>query len=125
MNAREALSATLKVSRQRVCRLLREVRGKYPDGVEHREVKTERDFPRISQHLSVFRANVSRLADDIQDEDRARLLEPTGPKILRGYTPRPRPQTAIIARAAQAMYEKRAERERLEFARAVVKRRRA
>jgi hypothetical protein len=48
------------------------------------------------------------LADQIQAEDRLRLLEPTSlPKNLRGWSPRPRPQTAIIARAAQRKYERR------------------
>lgn len=53
------------------------------------------------------------LADRIQAEDRLRLLEPTSlPKVLRGWEPRARPQTAIIAYAAQRAYERRMARER-------------
>jgi hypothetical protein len=49
---------------------------------------------------------LAQLAETIQAEDRLRLLEPTSlPKILRGWSPRP--QTAIIARAAQRKYERR------------------
>lgn len=48
------------------------------------------------------------LIDQVQADDRQRLLEPTSlPKILRGAPPFRRPQTAIIAYAAQAAYERR------------------
>jgi hypothetical protein len=52
--------------------------------------------------------DLERLADHVQDLDRLRLLEPTSlPKELREWKPRPRPNTAIIAIAAQAAYERR------------------
>lgn len=66
--------------------------------------------------MLAFRADVSRLADQIQDEDRARLLEPVGPKSLRGRNPIRRPQTAIISIAAKAAYERRMVREKFELA---------
>lgn len=48
-----------------------------------------------------------RLADQIMTENQLRLLEPTSlPKVRRGWEPRPRPQTAIIARAAQRKLNK-------------------
>jgi hypothetical protein len=126
MNLSDAASATHRASRQRLSRLVQELRGKYPDGVEHREIRWKQDFPKISEHLSVFRLNVSRLIEEIQNEDRARLLEPIGPKILRGRSSIRRPKTAIIARAAQAAYERRMAREPLEEARrSIATRRRA
>lgn len=52
--------------------------------------------------------SIEQLADRVQDLDKLRLLEPTSlPKQLRGWKPRPRPKTAIIALAAQAAYERR------------------
>lgn len=52
--------------------------------------------------------SVHDLIEQVQDEDRQRLLEPTSlPKILRGGAPYRRPQTAIISIAAQAAYERR------------------
>jgi hypothetical protein len=51
---------------------------------------------------------LARMAAEVQDEDRQRLLEPTSlPKELRGWSPRPRPKTAIIALAAQRLIAKR------------------
>lgn len=41
---------------------------------------------------------LEELADQIQAEDRMRLLEPTSlPKELRGYQRRPRPQTGLLS----------------------------
>lgn len=56
----------------------------------------------------MFHETVDRLVDQIQDQDRLRLLEPTSlPKVLRGYRRRARPQTAIISRAAKGACERR------------------
>lgn len=56
----------------------------------------------------MFHEKVERLADEIRELDRMRLLEPTSlPKVLRGYQRRPRPSTAIISYAAQRAYERR------------------
>ena len=56
----------------------------------------------------MFHEKVERLAEQIRDEDRIRLLEPTSlPKVLRGYQRRPRPATAIISIAAQCAYQRR------------------
>lgn len=52
--------------------------------------------------------SLPQLADQVRAEDRLRLLEPTSlPKRLRGRSSRPRPQTAIIAYAAQRAYQRR------------------
>lgn len=51
--------------------------------------------------------NPERLADQIMTENQLRLLEPASlPKVRRGWDPRPRPQTAIIALAAQRKLSK-------------------
>lgn len=53
-------------------------------------------------------STVENLIESVQGDDRKRLLEPTSlPKVLRGRAPFRRPQTAIIAYAAQAAYERR------------------
>lgn len=83
--------------------------------VEHsrsRPPKSANDtsFKGVSRRLRWSRGTfeIATLADVIQAEDRLRLLEPTSlPKILRGWSPRPRPKTAIIALAARAAYERR------------------
>lgn len=52
--------------------------------------------------------SLHELIEQIQNEDRQRLLEPTSlPKVLRGRAPSRRPKTAIISYAAQAAYERR------------------
>lgn len=48
-------------------------------------------------------AAIERLADEIQAEHALRLGGPTQiPMVPRPFMPRPRPQTAIISRAAQS-----------------------
>lgn len=108
-------------SRQRIGRLLNKLRAKFPNVPR---APSNIGFSKVGQHPSAFLANVSRLVADIQDEDRARLLEPKGPKILRGWNPPPRPQTAIIAYAAQAAYERRMAQEKFEAAMASLSTRR-
>lgn len=67
--------------------------------------KTE---PEVAKPNTQSSWNIESLADEIQAADRMRLLEPTSlPKVLRGHKRRPRPQTAIIAYAAQRAYERR------------------
>lgn len=83
--------------------------------VEHRPVLARKaaNSPVFSEVLRRVRQvrgtlDLEYLADHVQDLDRLRLLEPTSlPKELRGYKRRPRPNTAIIAYAAQAAYERR------------------
>lgn len=96
--------------------------------VEHHPFSRARDaanepefkrFPVEAKKAGLAREtfSVDALAENIQAEDRLRLLEPTSlPKHLRGWSPRARPQTAIIAYAAQRAYERRIARERGETA---------
>jgi hypothetical protein len=116
MEAQEASRLVSRSSAQRLRRLVNEMRVRFPDVPRNEPIPPLREFSKVSQHpaaeLAAFRASVSRLADQIQDEDRARLLEPTGPKILCGRNPIRRPQTAIISIAAQAAYERRMAREK-------------
>lgn len=113
MNAQEAFTAETRAAGQRIRRLMAELRGKFPIVPQCRAPK---EFSKVTQHpssdLLAFRADVSRLADQIQDEDRARLLEPVGPKHLRGRPPIRRAQTAIISIAAQRAYERRMAQEK-------------
>jgi hypothetical protein len=120
MEPQEAMRSVSRSSAQRLRRWVAELRAKVPDVPR---TPTPREFSKISQHPALFRENVSRLVDQIQDEDRARLLEPTGPKVLRGKNPYRRPKTAIISIAAQAAIERRMAREKIKAALAALSRR--
>lgn len=77
--------------------------SKLSDGVESKRINP------FSRRNGMFHTvTVEALADKVQADDRLRLLEPTSlPKQLRGWSPRPRPKTAIISYAAQRAYERR------------------
>ena len=65
-------------------------------------------FKPFRRSVELRSTHIQVLIDEIQAEDRQRLLEPRSlPKVLRGYQRRPRPQTAIISYAAQRAYERR------------------
>ena len=117
LSPQEAVRRVTRSSAQRIRRIVAELRERYKDVPRPPTFREFREFSKVSQHpaaeVARLRENVSRLIDVIQDEDRARLLEPRGPKFLRGRPPIRRPKTAIIALAAKRAYEKRVERERL------------
>jgi hypothetical protein len=51
---------------------------------------------------------VEKLIEEIRDEDRVRLLEPTSlPKELRGFKRRPPPNTALLTRIAFEAFKAR------------------
>lgn len=122
ISAQEAARTVARSSAQRLRRLVNELRARYPNVPR---TPTPREFSNLIQHPALFARETSRLVEQIQDEDRARLLEPVGPKILRGRNPIRRPATAIISIAAQAAYERRMAREKFEAALASLSRRRA
>lgn len=72
------------------------------------DAANDQNFKDFSAKRPRRSTRLEKLIEEIQEEDRARLLEPTSlPKILRGHRRRRRPQTAIIALAAQRVYERR------------------
>lgn len=65
-------------------------------------------FKRFVRFSGGRSTRIEVLADQVQADDRQRLLEPTSlPKVLRGAAQVRRPQTAIISYAAQAAYARR------------------
>jgi hypothetical protein len=53
-------------------------------------------------------STVSEIAEQVQADDRMRLLEPTSlPKVLRGFKHRPPPNTALLSRIAFEAFKAR------------------
>jgi hypothetical protein len=62
----------------------------------------------VGGSTATFHARIERLTEEIQDEDRQRLLEPTSlPKVLRGFKQRPPANTALLSRIAFEAFKSR------------------